>query len=87
MVFIISSHSSIPVVGAHSYQCCYQVLFANIQESEALEELQMMATNLETSLQELTGSPTAKKEFKPHLTILKLSKDFKLRRKVRYVVD
>jgi len=46
----------------------------------------MMATNLETSLQELTGSPTAKKEFKPHLTILKLSKDFKLRRKVQYVV-
>lgn len=59
-----------------------KVLFASIQESEALEELQMMATDLETSFQELTGSPTAKKEFKPHLTILKLSKDFKLRRKM-----
>lgn len=58
-----------------------KVLFASVQESEALEELQMMATNLETSLQELTGSPTAKKEFKPHLTIMKLSKDFTLRRK------
>ncbi|GFG35172.1 hypothetical protein Cfor_12748 [Coptotermes formosanus] len=58
-----------------------KVLFASIQESEALEELEMMATDLETSFQELTGSPTAKKEFKPHLSIVKLSKDFKLRRK------
>jgi 2'-5' RNA ligase len=87
MMSIIPSRSGIPDVGAHSYQCCYQVLFASVQEREALEELQMMATNLEISLQELTGSPTAKKEFKPHLTILKLSKDFKLRRKVQYVVD
>ena len=87
MMSIISSHPGIPDVGAHSDQCCYQVLFASVQESETLEELQMMATDLETSLQELTGSPTAKKEFKPHLTILKLSKDFKLRRKVQYVVD
>lgn len=45
----------------------------------------MMASDLETSFQELTGSPT-KKGFKPHLTILKLSKDFKLRRKVQYAV-
>jgi len=87
MMSIIPSHSGVPEVGAHSDQCCYQVLFVSVQESEALEELQIMATNLETSLQELTGSPTAKKEFKPHLTILKLSKDFKLRRKVQYVVD
>jgi 2'-5' RNA ligase len=82
MMSIIRSHSGILVVGVHSYQCCYQVLFASIQESEALEELEMMATDLETSFQELTGSPTAKKEFKPHLSIVKLSKDFKLRRKV-----
>ncbi|XP_021928418.1 A-kinase anchor protein 7-like isoform X2 [Zootermopsis nevadensis] len=57
-----------------------KVLFASIQQGEALEEVQMMASDLETSFQELTGSPT-KKGFKPHLTILKLSKDFKLRRK------
>jgi 2'-5' RNA ligase len=86
MISIILSHLSIPVVGAHSCQFCYQVLFASIEESEALEELQMMATDLETSFQELTGLPTIKKEFKPHLTILKLSKDFKLRRKVQYAV-
>lgn len=42
----------------------------------------MMANHLEISFQELTGLPT-KKGFKPHLTILKLSKDFKLRRKVQ----
>ncbi|PNF19163.1 hypothetical protein B7P43_G09786 [Cryptotermes secundus] len=57
-----------------------EVLFAGIQESEVLEEVQMMANDLEISFQELTGLPT-KKGFKPHLTILKLSKDFKLRRK------
>jgi 2'-5' RNA ligase len=87
MMSIIPSYFGISEVGAHSDQCRYQVLFASVQESETLEELQMMATNLETLLQELTGSPTAKKEFKPHLTILKLSKDFKLRRKVQYVHD
>jgi hypothetical protein len=42
-----------------------------------------MAHDLEISFQELTGIPT-KKGFKPHLTILKLSKDFKLRKKVQY---
>jgi hypothetical protein len=45
----------------------------------------MMASDLETSFKELTGSPI-KKGFAPHLTILKLSKDFKLRRKVQYAV-
>jgi hypothetical protein len=42
-----------------------------------------MAHDLEISFQELTGLST-KKGFKPHLTILKLSKDSKLRRKVQY---
>jgi 2'-5' RNA ligase len=84
MMSIIPSYSGTCVVGDHSYKSCYQVLFASIQESEALKELQMMATNLETSLEDLTGSSPGKKEFKPHLTILKLSRDYKLRRKVQY---
>jgi 2'-5' RNA ligase len=54
-----------------------------MQESKALEEVKTMAHDLETSFQELTGLST-KKGFKPHLTILKLSKDSKLRRKVQY---
>lgn len=37
-----------------------QVLFAGIQENEALEEVQTMANDLESSFQELTGFPQRK---------------------------
>ncbi|PSN47404.1 hypothetical protein C0J52_11161 [Blattella germanica] len=57
-----------------------QVLFATVEESEVLDKVQVMATDLENAFEKLTGVP-AKKTFKPHLTIFKVSKDFKLRRK------
>lgn len=70
--------TSLHFSGLHTFG--NEVLFAEIQQGEVLQEVALIAKNLEVSFQELTGSQT-KKGFKPHLTILKLSKDIRLRKK------
>ncbi|XP_069678270.1 A-kinase anchor protein 7-like isoform X2 [Periplaneta americana] len=73
-----SKSTSLHFSGLHTFGD--KVLFAGIQQGDVLEEVALMAKDLEVSFQELTGFAT-KKGFKPHLTILKLSKDLRLRKK------
>nr|CAD7417369.1 unnamed protein product [Timema cristinae] len=63
-----------------------QVVFVGIKEGSALQRVNDLAIKLETSLQAAGLSSSSKKVFRPHLTLMKLSKDFTLRRKACNVV-
>nr|CAD7444256.1 unnamed protein product [Timema bartmani] len=58
-----------------------EVVFVGIKEGSALQRVNDLAIKLETSLQAAGLSSSSKKAFRPHLTLMKLSKDFTLRRK------
>ncbi|XP_076820503.1 A-kinase anchor protein 7-like isoform X1 [Clavelina lepadiformis] len=55
-----------------------EVLFANILPGEALSQISLIAEQLDSKLAEFIGS--GQKTFKPHATIMKLSKMHNLRR-------
>nr|CAD7414536.1 unnamed protein product [Timema poppensis] len=63
-----------------------EVVFIGIKEGSALQRVNDLASKLETSLQAAGLSSSSKKAFRPHLTLMKLSKDFTLRRKACNVV-
>ncbi|XP_063218122.1 A-kinase anchor protein 7-like [Bacillus rossius redtenbacheri] len=58
-----------------------QVLFADIEGGESLLRIAGLAQALEESFEESGLVLPSRKSFQPHLTILKLSKDFGLKRK------